>query len=67
MTMGFRNRRRPTNARAGECSPTTGRIVVSAVCSIVLVGSYWLAPFLWMSPLAIAGLYAVIFKPELFE
>lgn len=76
MTMGFRNRRTPSNPRAGEFSPTTGRIVVG-LASIVAIGlsvmmilsstggAFALA--LPLGGLSLFGLFAAVFRPELFE
>ncbi len=67
MTMGFRNRSRPSRATY-DGSPTSGRIVVGTVCVVALaLGLTIIWPLLWLAPLALCGLYAAAFKPEVFE
>ena len=67
MTMGFRNRPQPSRATY-DGSPTTGRIVVGAVCAgTIALGLKIIPPLLWLTPLALAGMYAAAFKPDLFD
>lgn len=68
MTMGYRNRRSPSNARAGEMSPTTGRFVVAAVGVLSIGMAYWSGSMLFyvIGIMGAIGLLQAIFNPKIF-
>lgn len=68
MTMGYRNRRTPANARAGEMSPTTGRIVVAAQGFLAMAVAYWTREplFYVIGAIGAVGLFQAVFNPKIF-
>lgn len=73
MTMGFRNRRSPSNPRAGEVSPLTGRIIVAGVGIIsiglaVMMHQDGAQVFPWLFGLVgAAGIVMAAFFPKDFD
>jgi len=67
MTMGFRNRPRPST-RTYDGSPTAGRVIVATIClATIISGVAAFSPHTLLIPFAVCGIFVAVFKPDAFE